>query len=297
MTVDEKVPPVQVASVSFPRVSIGMPVRNGGEFLAAALRSLLEQTERDIEIIVSDNASDDGTSEFLQRAALDDPRIWYIRQDTPISAYDNFHFVRKFATGKYFMWSAHDDTRDRDYVSQLATRLDDDAAAVLAFGDLNIVTPDNPLGNPKTFDFETTSLGLASRLAKGSRLQCFHIYGLWRTAAIQRVPYAYCAWWPDLPMMLAASVLGTFAHVPGTRFHYFEVPKTNLHRIKSQDFKTNFNLANGVAGLLKATYLACSGVGGPHVGIYCFTLVLLKQCVNLPGFLYRRLRRPRAAHA
>lgn len=297
MTVAEKVSLGQRTSASAPRVSIGMPVRNGGELLAAALRSLLEQTERDIEIIVSDNASDDGTSEFLQRAALDDCRIRYIRQDVPISAYDNFRFVLRRATGKYFMWSAHDDTRDRDYVGRLAARLDDDAAAVLAFGDLNIVTPDNPSGSPKPFDFETIGLGLPFRLAKGARLQCFHIYGLWRTAAIQCVPYAYCAWWPDLPMMLAAAVLGTFAHVPGTRFHYFEVPKTNLHRIKSQDFKTSFNLTKGVAGLLKATYVACSGVGGPHVGIYCFTLVLLKQCVNVPGFLYRWLRRPRAAHA
>jgi glycosyltransferase involved in cell wall biosynthesis len=296
VTVDETKFHVPTVATAVPRVSVGLPVRNGGEMLRAALRSLLEQTETNLEIIVSDNASDDGTSEFLLQAARDDARIRYIRQQTTLSAYDNFQFVLKRARGKYFMWSAHDDTRDRDYVSRLAGRLDDDAAAVLAFGDLNIVTPDNPQGTETPFDFATTGLGLPMRLAKGARLQCFHIYGLWRTSAIQRVPYAHCAWWPDLPMMLAASVLGTFAYVPGPHFYYFEVPKTNLQRIKSQDYRTSFSLPRGVAELLKATYVACSQVGGPLVGIYCFFLVLLKHCVNLPGFLYRRLRRARAAH-
>ena len=50
-----------------PRVSVGMPVYNGDNFLAEALDSLLAQTYRDFELIISDNGSTDGTAEICRR--------------------------------------------------------------------------------------------------------------------------------------------------------------------------------------------------------------------------------------
>lgn len=47
------------------RVSVGVPVRNGGEFLVAAMRSIIDQFEWDIESISSDNGSEDGTGEYV----------------------------------------------------------------------------------------------------------------------------------------------------------------------------------------------------------------------------------------
>lgn len=274
-----------------PKISIGFPVRNGGQLLANALRSVLDQTEQNFEIIFSDNGSTDGSSESLQTAAAADSRMHYFRQEPPIRAYDNFQFVLRQARGEYFMWAAHDDTRDSDYIARLLAALECNPAAVLAFGDLHIVTPDDSVGRLMPFPFQTTNMGTLARMAKLSQLQCFYIYGLWRTAAIQRVPYAYCAWWPDLPMMLAAAILGTFLHVPGTCFNYYEIPKSNLHRVKNQDFTAKFSLLLAVVGLIKASYVACAGVGGSLLGIYAALLVILKQVINLPGFLYRRLAR------
>ena len=278
-----------------PKVSIGFPIRNGGDLLEGALRSVLQQTEQDLEIIVSDNGSNDGSSELLKKFAAEDNRIRYTCQDPPVRAYDKFHYVLGQARGEFFMWAAHDDTRDPDFIARLLAALERDPTAVLAFGDLNIVTPEDSLGMIMPFSFQTAGMGRLARLAKLSRLQCYYIYGLWRTVAIRRVPYAYCAWWPDLPMMLSAAVLGTFIHVPGTRFHYLEFPKSNLDRVKNQDFSARFNLPFGVAGLVRATYRACAGVGGALIGLYCVALVILKQAINLPGYLYRRLRR--VAHA
>jgi glycosyltransferase involved in cell wall biosynthesis len=280
-----------------PKVSIGMPIRNGGYLLPKALRSVFEQTEQNIEIIVSDNGSDDGSSEVLQAAAAADARVRYMRQDPPISAYDNFHFVLRQARGDYFMWAAHDDTRDADFVARLAAALERDSGAVMAFGDLQIVTPGDSVGAIVPFPFQTVGMGRLARLAKLSRLQCYYIYGLWRTAAIRRVPYAYCDWWADLPLMLAAAMLGTFVHVPGTRFHYLEVPKTNLGRVQVQDYSERFNLVGSVAGLVAATYRACAPVGGRLAGAYAAALVILKQAVNLPGYVSRRVGLTRAAHS
>lgn len=274
-----------------PRVTIGVPVRNGGEFLAVAMRSIIDQSERDIEIIVSDNGSEDGTREYVLKIAEFDQRIRYFRQDPPLKAYDNFNFVKSQANGHYFMWAAHDDSRDLDFVARLADQLDKDGDAVLAFGDLNIVTPEDKAGRIQAFPFATSGLDRWKRVRKVSRLQCFNIYGLWRTSALRQVPYAYCAWWPDLPIMLSASILGTFIHVPGTRFNYFEIPKSNLDRVKDQDYGAKFSLPISVAGLVVATYKACADTGGVSIGIYAACMVILKQVANLPSFISRRVKR------
>ncbi len=279
-----------MSAATTPRVSVGVPVRNGGEFLAVAMRSILEQSERDIEIVVSDNHSEDGTGEYVRKLAELDPRIRYFRQDPPLSAYDNFHFVLSQARGRYFMWAAHDDSRDLDFVARLADQLDRDSEAVLAFGDLYIVTPDDKEGRRQPYPFSTAGLGRWARMKKMSRLQCFNIYGLWRTSAVRRVPYAYCSWWPDLPMMMSAAYIGHFAHVAGPRFYYFEVPKASLDRVKYQDFASRFNLTGAVLQLVGATYRSCSQIGGPFAGLHAAALVLWKQIVGFPGFLGRRIR-------
>ena len=47
-----------------PRVTIGMPVFNGGRHLARSLDSLLSQTFTDFELLIADNASTDRTGVF-----------------------------------------------------------------------------------------------------------------------------------------------------------------------------------------------------------------------------------------
>jgi glycosyltransferase involved in cell wall biosynthesis len=276
-----------------PRVSIGMPIYNGQPLLRQALDSLFAQSFTDWELVISDNGSTDGSSELLRSVAESDPRVRYIRQDPPIRAYDNFHFVLDQARGEYFMWAAHDDTRDTDFVEKMVEALDRNGEAVLAFGDLNIVTPEDPAGEIKPYAFATKGMGRMKRLLHGSRLQCYHIYGLWRTSAIREVPYAYCSWWPDLPMMLAAAVLGPFVHVPGTRFHYLELPKTSLDRVKAQDFASSFNLPLAVAAHVRAVFQACREVGGGAIGAYGAGLAILKQATALPTFIARRLQKLR----
>jgi len=272
-----------------PKVSIGFPVRNGRPYLMAAIRSVLEQTEQDFEIIISDNDSTDGSSDFLRDVAGADSRIKYIRQERPIRVYDNFRVVLQEARGEFFMWAAHDDTRDVDYVARLVAALENQPEAVMAFGDLNVVTPEDPVGHIRSFPFQTSGMGRLARLSKLSHMQCYYIYGVWRLSAIRQVPYAYCAWWPDLPMMLSEAILGSFVYVPGTRFHYLELPKSSLERVKTQDYADRFSLILGVAELVVATYHACANVGGMMLGVYAASLVIFKQIVNLPSFFLRRV--------
>ncbi|HET6765079.1 MAG TPA: glycosyltransferase, partial [Longimicrobiaceae bacterium] len=63
-----------------PRVSIGLPVYQAEDTVGRALDSLRAQTFRDLEIVVSDNASTDGTARLCRERAASDPRIRYVRQ-------------------------------------------------------------------------------------------------------------------------------------------------------------------------------------------------------------------------
>jgi len=114
------------------KVSIGMPVYNGVSFIREALDSLLGQTFQDFELIISDNASTDGTAEICQEYAKEDSRIIYTRQTTNIGAASNFDFVLDQAAGEYFMWAAHDDVWSRNFIEALLEIVEHQEA--IAFG-------------------------------------------------------------------------------------------------------------------------------------------------------------------
>src|SRR4051812_17741515 len=69
-----------------PRVSIGLPVYNGGRYVRAAIESLLSQTFTDFELIICDNASSDQTQSICTAFAARDPRVRYHRNATNIGA-------------------------------------------------------------------------------------------------------------------------------------------------------------------------------------------------------------------
>ena len=47
--------------MSNPKISIGMPIYNGASYIDQAINSVLNQTFKDFELIISDNASTDNT--------------------------------------------------------------------------------------------------------------------------------------------------------------------------------------------------------------------------------------------
>jgi glycosyltransferase involved in cell wall biosynthesis len=82
-----------------PLVTLGLPVYNGEKYIEQALQSLKAQTWPALEILISDNASTDGTAAICQRLAEGDARIRYIRQPTNIGAKNNFDFLVEEARG------------------------------------------------------------------------------------------------------------------------------------------------------------------------------------------------------
>ena len=115
-----------------PRLSIGLPVYNGENYLAESLDSLLGQTYEDFELIISDNASTDGTADICRRYEREDSRIRYVRQPRNIGCAPNHNFIVDEARGDFVKWASHDDLYARDLMERCVDALDAYPHVVLA---------------------------------------------------------------------------------------------------------------------------------------------------------------------
>jgi glycosyltransferase involved in cell wall biosynthesis len=115
-----------------PRLSIGLPVYNGEQYLAQSLDALLGQSYSDFELIISDNASSDSTEEISRRYAEADDRIRYLRQPRNIGAAPNHNYLFRQARGELFKWASDDDLYGRDLLQACIDALDRNPQAVLS---------------------------------------------------------------------------------------------------------------------------------------------------------------------
>ncbi len=125
-----------------PKVSIGMPIYNGEHFLPQTLDSLLTQTYKDFELIISDNASSDRTQEICQQYAAQDSRVRYLRQSANLGASQNFNYVFEQASGEYFKWAAHDDLCAPEYLARCFEVLDRDPQVILCYTQAQAIDED-----------------------------------------------------------------------------------------------------------------------------------------------------------
>jgi len=80
-----------------PKVSIGLPVYNGENFIREALDSILNQTFEDFELIISDNASTDQTEAICQSYVARDKRVRYLRNPENSDHFVAFNLQRELA--------------------------------------------------------------------------------------------------------------------------------------------------------------------------------------------------------
>jgi glycosyltransferase involved in cell wall biosynthesis len=116
-----------------PRVSIGLPVYNGEEFLEEAIESLLGQTFTDFELLISDNASTDRTEEICRGYAARDPRVQYWRNPRNVGGMRNANLTFDRARGEFFRWAAHDDICGPTMLERLVAELDANPDVAVCF--------------------------------------------------------------------------------------------------------------------------------------------------------------------
>lgn len=134
-----------------------MPVFNDKAFLESAIKSILLQSYKDFELIISDDCSTDGSEQICNQFALKDSRVSYIRQKENIGISKNMQFLLSKASGKYFMWAGNDDKWDIDFIKILKNNLDLNPLTISSFCTYSQVDENNNLVNGSDFIIEEYS--------------------------------------------------------------------------------------------------------------------------------------------
>ena len=205
-----------------PRVSVGLPVYNGERFLARAIEAHLNQTFEDLELIISDNCSTDGTAEICRKYAADDARVRYIRQQKNVGVNRNHYLTYEAAhSADYFRWAGVDDLPPEDLVEDAVGRLDDRADVVLYVPKAIQVDTDGNLIRKLNRELNLTSEDPVERarlvLERGGQMT--YAQGLIRKSALDRTArrWNYFGW--DYILLLELALLGKFLHGEGPLFH------------------------------------------------------------------------------
>lgn len=175
-------------------VSIGLPVRNGADRIGRVIAAVLAQDFENLELVISDNASDDHTEEFCREIAATDPRIRYHRQDRDLGIHGNFDALLRLARGELFRWIGDDDTLEPTYVSRCTELFAARPQLILVTTRQDYLEPD---GEVRTGHYDGSGLGSADpvvrltemlRLLTESHLVLDPVYGLMCRSAALAVP-------------------------------------------------------------------------------------------------------------
>lgn len=137
-----------------PLITVGIPAYNRAEGVARAIRSVLAQDYRNVEIIVSDNASTDGTEETCRRLAETDQRVRYHRHAENRGPTENFRHVLRKSTGRYFMWLADDDWLEPGILGRYASFMESNPDFALVTGNIAYWKEGEEVYNENDFTFD-----------------------------------------------------------------------------------------------------------------------------------------------
>ena len=299
-----------------PKISIGVPVYNGENYLAEALESLLAQTFTDFEIIICDNASTDGTEQICKDFEKRDERICYFRNECNLGFTANFNkaFERSKAA-PYFKWMAHDDKIAPDFLGECLKVMEEHEDIVACQARERIIDEN---GDEFSYD-ERTGLftrqdgrqtvkaeppTIANQEAPYERVQdllrnsqrYYHIFGLIRADALKKTALFRPYYEADGALLVELALQGKF-HTLGSRLHYKrEHPDTSYEQTPEERARRactamKFSRVKGkwaqFTGYLDAVWRSSVGL---WTKLLCTVAILRHGCRSIRTWLWLSLK-------
>jgi glycosyltransferase involved in cell wall biosynthesis len=169
-----------------PLVSVGVPTYNRVAKLARAAESVLAQTHREVELVISDNASSDGTDSLGRQLCERDQRVRYLRSEVNRGPTANFNALFGELRGEYVMLLSDDDWLDEDYVAVCLAELRRRPDLVLACGRARYFRDAAPAGGGVQLQLEQDSPSRRVRTYLRDVDENGVFYGLMSRAALHR---------------------------------------------------------------------------------------------------------------
>jgi glycosyltransferase involved in cell wall biosynthesis len=132
--------------------TLALPVYNGADTLAGVVESVLAQTHPHVELVISDNASSDGTEEICRHFEAIDPRVVYQRHPTNVGLLNNFRSAADRATGRYLRWIGDSDWIHPDYLARTLECFAEDERRVLVTTQVSYVDATGATALDQSYD-------------------------------------------------------------------------------------------------------------------------------------------------
>jgi glycosyltransferase involved in cell wall biosynthesis len=226
------------------RVSVGLPVYNGERYLEATIDSLLGQSLGDFELVIADNASQDGTQDICKAAEKRDRRVRYIRRDRNVGIARNFNGLFEITSTPFFKWASHDDICGETFLADSVRSLDEDPDAVLACGGAAMIDSDGTVMFEWPCNDALMSSDPLTRLRAVLRLSgdIFYVFGLVRRDALRRTKLLGEFIGSDRALLSSLALLGKFNQPDGGGFFMREHKGRSIYNYNWRDAQSSILL-------------------------------------------------------
>ncbi|TPO10664.1 glycosyltransferase family A protein [Mesorhizobium sp. B1-1-5] len=224
-------------SKNVPRVSIGLAVRNGKGWVENCIESILGQDFEGFELVISDNASDDGVTETLANYARADGRIRLNVNPSNIGLHQNMNRVLRLAHGTFFRWISADDWLEPGYLSKCVKTLEGRTDAIGLTTGFTVYSPEGA-ARWKDYEGEFPSSGDAAR--RFERMLWFYhagdakydpIYGMYRRSRLLETRMLRRSEQADWLICAELALIGPIIHIPDRLANRTQKPRRGLDRV------------------------------------------------------------------
>jgi hypothetical protein len=216
-----------------PLVSVVVPCYNYAHYLPACLGSALNQPGVEVEAIVVDDASPDGSGEVAERLSAADSRVRLIRHPRNKGHIATYNDGLEAARGDYLVLLSADDLLAPGSLARAAALLEANPEVGFAYGRAVEFSGDTPTGDAGSVRSWTIWQGhdwLQMRWRTGRG--CIWSPEVVMRASLQRRIGGYRADMPhsgDLEMWMRAAAASDVGHIDGPDQAYYRVHTANMH--------------------------------------------------------------------
>ena len=273
-------------------VSIGLAVYNGEKYIEETILSVLNQSHKDLELIISDNFSDDNTERICRKFASEDERISFYRQTKNEGYLFNYKFVLEKSKSDYYMWLAHDDLLMPNMIQNLLYYLKNNSKIVLISSDIQNIDEfgkpiyvqhlkqirfkqnldNNLLNNIKFFRNPTSSI--------------YHsFYGLYRKDKLRGIELNYSnklkyATGMEIPFLAQVALKGFILSIPLVLKKYRRHSDSMYHK-EVNNIDLNFHFSNSI----NISYILFLILKDSRISLFKKIVIFFVLMMDL-GFIY-----------
>lgn len=228
-----------------PLVTIGIPLYNEGNHIFKTLESAVNQGYGNVEIIISDNCSTDGSIELIREIVQQNDNVRLIKHLTNIGVIDNFNFLKQEAKGEYFMWLGGHDIISPIYIEKCLALFANNEKLILVYSKAKFFSEnlEDVRNTDASVDLKTVGLGKVKRGMKIlNPALCTAIHGLFRVEHIKYKSLKNISLGPDNVFLFELALLGEFGEVDQYLYYRREVRKKETTEERLERYKEFYKL-------------------------------------------------------